>query len=167
MQLEQLLINQPALGWDVENRVDILNRFVLLYNSYITVPRDYGTGSAVSTVEAHILANIDNHPGITVTELARKWQRTKGAISQTVSKLESKGYVCRERKATDAKVFHLYTTDAGKALCHAHLLYDKEHIAQTLALLSGDGCTPEDFDAFYRVLSSFTRHLSLRAAKGE
>lgn len=82
MSIEHLTQNLVA-------RADTLYKFVLLYNNYLTSPRDYGTGNVVTMVEVHTLTEIADHPGITVTQLAEFWNRTKSAVSQTVSKLEN------------------------------------------------------------------------------
>ena len=57
--------------------------------------KDYGTGELYSPVEAHLLEKIYFNPGITVTELAKKSNRSKGAISQVVTKLIDKGLVIK------------------------------------------------------------------------
>ena len=54
----------------------------------ITAAKDYGTGEKMHTVEVHILSWIAENPGISVTDVALAWNRTKGAVSQIIRKLE-------------------------------------------------------------------------------
>ena len=74
-------------------RADLVYSFVTVYNSYINELRDYGTGLMINMVEVHTLTMIADNPGITVNELSKMWNRTKGAVSQNVAKLEKKGLI--------------------------------------------------------------------------
>ena len=76
---------------ELNTKASIIYKFVTTYSDYIKKPHDYGTGEIISMVEVHILTIIEENPGITVTEVALGWNRTKGAISQTISKLEKRG----------------------------------------------------------------------------
>ncbi len=140
----------------LSSRIDKLYQFILTYSDYIGKPRDYGTGLLVSMVEVHILTLIEDHPGITISDLAKKWRRTKSAISQNVKKLEAKGLVHRVRDGDNAKVFHLYPTNEGVRLSTAHKLYDNVAILQAHNDLLRT-CTPEELDAFYKVLDAYSK----------
>lgn len=133
-----------------------LYQFVIAYSDYINKSRDYGTGMLINMVEVHILTLIEDHPGTTVSGLAKEWRRTKSAISQTVKKLEAKGLVHRVRDKDDAKVFHLYTTDEGARLSTAHKLYDNMTILQAQNELLRT-CTPEEINAFFKVLDVYSK----------
>ena len=95
----------------------------------LTEARDFGTGEKYFTVEIHIMSYIANHPGITVTKLARDWNRTKGAISQIVKKLETKELIYRVRGKGAVKGVCLYVTEKGKRLDCAHREYDNKTYA--------------------------------------
>ena len=56
--------------------VDILHQVANLYIS-TKVPQDYGTGEEYTSVEVHTLKHIADNPGITVTELAWDYAKTK------------------------------------------------------------------------------------------
>ena len=58
---------------------DILHQASMLYMAS-NFPIDYGTGTKYTSVEVHMLKYIIDHPGKTVTELSREWDRTKPAI---------------------------------------------------------------------------------------
>ena len=73
--------------------------------------------------EVHLLTAIEENPGTTVTELAEIWNRTKGAICQTVTRLEKAGYVLRRKEGGDTKTVHLYPSEEGIKLSKAHKAY--------------------------------------------
>ncbi len=135
-------------------RADKLYQFVMANSDYINEAKDYGTGLLISMVEVHILTIIEDNPGITISNLAKKWKRTKSAISQNVKKLEAKGLVYRVRDEEDAKIVHLYPTGEGVQLSTAHKLFDNMDILQTQNDLLRS-CTTEEIDAFYKVLEAY------------
>ena len=79
----------------------------------ITAAKDYGTGEKMHTVEVHILSWIAENPGISVTDVALAWNRTKGAVSQIIRKLEEKGMVERKNPPDNKKTVCLYVTEKG------------------------------------------------------
>lgn len=137
-------------------RADLVYSFVTVYNSYINELRDYGTGLMINMVEVHTLTMIADTPGITVNELSKMWNRTKGAVSQNVAKLEKKGLIVRRRSDDDARLVHLYATEEGEALSTAHKHFDNIDIAQTQRDLLKD-CTMEELNAFFKVLGIYYR----------
>ena len=105
--------------------------FVLAYSNYYSIRRDYGTGEKFTMIEIHILTEICDNSGITVTELAEKWCRTSSAISQTVKKLIKWGFVNRISNENNGKIFHLSITEKGKELALIHKRYDNLDIIKT------------------------------------
>lgn len=95
----------------------------------LTEARDFGTGEKYYTAEIHIMSYIADNPGITVTELARAWNRTKGAISQIIKKLEYKELVYRTKENGNHKNVCLYVTNKGMTLNNAHREYDNKTYA--------------------------------------
>lgn len=125
--------------------------FVALRNQADEVSRDYGTGDLSNMTEAHLVIDICDHEGATVTELAEMSCRTKSAISQIISKIEKKGYITRKRCKTNYRVYHFYPTEEGLRLCRQHKIYDVQMmLACNERMLKY--CTQEEIDAFYKVL---------------
>ena len=85
---------------------ELLYRFVILYYSYCTKPRDYGFGIPLSMIEAHSITFIDDNPGVTISQLAAHYRRTTSAVSQMATKLEKKGLITR-KMVTNLKNIHL------------------------------------------------------------
>ena len=133
---------------------EVLYEFVLLYSDYMYRTCDYGNGDPIKMVEVHTLTMIETNPGITVSDLAKMWKRTKGTVSVNVGLLEKKGYIYREKHEGNAKVVHLYPTEKGKNLSMVHKAYDNLEIVQTRAKLL-QTCTQEELTAYDKVIRAY------------
>ena len=110
---------------------EIIELFVRLankHNSLMKIPLDFGIGSHLYHSEMHMIDQIGDHPEMNITELAGLIGVTKGAISQTVKKLESKGVVTRYKRGENEKEVFLKFTDIGKKIYNKHKEIDKEAI---------------------------------------
>ena len=142
----------------LDARAEKLYDFVYYYNKYMKEPKDYGTGNLLSAPLAHILTNIEEEPGLTITQLARDRNRTTSAISQTVMALQKDGYIYKEKRDGNDKELLLYPTEKGKAIARAHKLYDIQDITSTTnALLKN--CSAAELDTFYKVLDEYLKIL--------
>ena len=139
-------------------KADLLYEFVVKYSDMMQETHDYGTGALLNMIEVHLLTYIDQNPGITSTELAKMWNRTKGSISQQVKKLETNGYIEKVKHESNGKLILLYTTSTGKKLSSEHMHYDIIDIMQTMRLLLHN-CTIEEIDAFYKVVGEYIKIL--------
>lgn len=131
-----------------------IHQFVLLYYNYMYSVRDYGNGAPIRMVEVHTLTMIERNPGVTVSELAKMWRRTKGTVSLNVTALEKAGYIYREKTPDNAKVVHLYATPSGKELSALHKAYDNLEIVRLQASLL-KYCTRDELNAFYKVIHAY------------
>ena len=149
----------PALSEELFHKMtDHTNqvyKFVKIYNDYANAPRDYGTGEKVNMLSVHIMSDIEEHPGITVTELAEEWVRTKGSISQVIKNLDENGYIIKKKEGNNNKNVHLYPTSKGVELSLAHKMYDARNLKNTLDFFT-QYCTEEELTAFYKVLGYYT-----------
>ncbi len=139
----------------LNDKANLLYKFVMLYSDYVAENQDYGTGELINMVEVHTLTAIEDNPGINVSELALMWNRTKGAISQTVTKLEKKGYIERRKQEGNAKTVMLFPTEKGVRLSQAHKRYDSVEVSKTMNELLRAGCTMEEIDAFFSVIVKY------------
>jgi DNA-binding MarR family transcriptional regulator len=90
------------------------------YNSLEKIPVDYGVGKDLYHSERHLLDQIGDYPEKNITELAQFMGVTKGAISQTVKKLENKGIVYRYKGDQNEKEPFLELTETGKGVYEKH-----------------------------------------------
>ena len=149
----------PALSEELFHKMtehtNQVYKFVKIYNDYANAPRDYGTGEKVNMLSVHIMSDIEEHPGITVTELAEGWVRTKGSISQVIKNLDENGYIIKKKEGNNNKNVHLYPTSKGVELSLAHKMYDARNLKNTLDFFT-QYCTEEELTAFYKVLGYYT-----------
>ena len=149
----------PALSEELFHKMtehtNQVYKFVKIYNDYANAPRDYGTGEKVNMLSVHIMSDIEEHPGITVTELAEEWVRTKGSISQVIENLDENGYIIKKKEGNNNKNVHLYPTSKGVELSLAHKMYDARNLKNTLDFFT-QYCTEEELTAFYKVLGYYT-----------
>lgn len=143
----------------LNDRHNVIYEFVMRYNDYIYAEHDYGNGHPLTMIEVHTLTYIQDHPGTTVTELTDYWHKTKGAISQTVSRLENLGLVEKTKKDGNGKNVYLYVTDQGARVSSSHKLYDILDITKTLSKIQRE-CSPEEIDTFYKVLAVYYQVIS-------
>ena len=109
---------------------DILHQASMLYMAS-NLPIDYGTGTKYTSVEVHMLKYIIDHPGKTVTELSREWDRTKPAISQMLKRMEQKGLISWTTEPGNNKKQLYHATEQGIQLHSAHTENDTNVIGQT------------------------------------
>jgi len=96
--------------------VELFIRVVERYNALEKIPVTAGSRHKVYHSERHMIDRVGDQPGMNLTEFARSIGVTKGAVSQVVSKLETKGLVRRIRAEADAKTVYLELTPAGRDL---------------------------------------------------
>lgn len=83
-------------------------------------PVTLSTNELIYRFELHIIEAIGNNANITVNELAKKMNVTKGAISQVVTKLVQKGIVVRNKNLYNKKIVELVLTSKGEKIYQGH-----------------------------------------------
>lgn len=140
---------------ELSKLLDPMYDFVLAFSNYYNTRRNYGLGPDLTMIEVHILTQIADNPGITVTELANNWNRTTSAISQTVRKLMKQDLVYRENSKVNGKIFHLYTSQAGNDLALSHKKYDNVDNLKTRKKLL-ETFTVEELVSFDNICKAYT-----------
>ncbi|MEH7349425.1 MarR family winged helix-turn-helix transcriptional regulator [Gottfriedia acidiceleris] len=153
-------IQTNAKYHELDAKPNIIYKFVMNYSDYIKSARDYGTGEIINMVEVHTLTVIEENPGITVTEVALEWNRTKGAVYQIISKLEKRGLIKRKKEVGNARIVHLYVTEKGNLLSKAHKEYDINELIWADKTLS-KSFTSEEINVFYNVMQKYTELLDM------
>jgi DNA-binding MarR family transcriptional regulator len=90
------------------------DRVVTVMESMHAPSLSFGTGVAMFRREIHTVQAIGRNPGINVTDLAEYMGVTKGAVSQTITKLTKKGLVRKTYAPGNAKEVILELTDLGQ-----------------------------------------------------
>lgn len=133
--------------------MDLLYEFALIGSGFMLKPRDYGTGEVVNVVEVHTLSMIADNPGICITDVARLWNRTLGAASRNIDKLQSKGYIEKKKLDGNNKTIRLYPTEKGTELARLHSECDKQQV-QALTEKVLENHSPDEVIKFFSVLKS-------------
>ena len=81
---------------------------------------EYGTGILMQHAEMYLVEILGLNEGLSVTRIAGIMQITKGAVSQTLKKLEHKGLVQKYPDPANASRTLLYLSTAGKKVLKAH-----------------------------------------------
>lgn len=97
--------------------------FMGLYNRINTSEKqqyDFGTGVMLYPSEIHTIEAIGQNKGINVTELAKLMRVTKGAISQVIKKLETKGMLIKYFSDGNNQRVLLKLTAKGRTAFEGH-----------------------------------------------
>ncbi|HWQ58457.1 MAG TPA: MarR family transcriptional regulator [Clostridia bacterium] len=132
----------------------LVHQFAMLSGSRAACGAN-GARESISMVEARMLETISRNKGINVSELAALWDRTKGAISQTATKLERKGCIARHKQEGNAKTVMLYPTDKGMRLLRERRCRDSAEISEAVGGLLRAGCTEDEIQNFFRVMEQY------------
>ncbi|UTC78042.1 MarR family transcriptional regulator [Treponema sp. OMZ 799] len=151
---------------NISSVVDGMYDFVLSFSYYYTIRRDYGTDRKYTMIEMHILTDIYDNENITVSALAKKWNRTSSAISQIVHRLIKWGLVYKEVNESDGKVFFLRTTEKAKETVLKHKAYDNKDNVKTRKKLL-ESFTVDEMVAFDKILKAYTRILEKTNSKNK
>ncbi len=103
------------------NIVGAFKRTMKLERELEQKPRDYGTGEKLYSSEIHMIEAIGVSDGLSVTDVADYFGITKGAVSQTLKKLENKELVKKERDPANSSRYILGLTTKGKAAFYSHM----------------------------------------------
>ncbi len=150
--MEPDIQRDPNFEYYIELMEDVY-RFVMCSMDDYNAVHDYGTGKVLNMVEMHTLSMIAERPGLRVTDVAKRWNRTLGAASKNISKLCSKGLIQKRKLPGDDKTIHLYATERGEELAELHRQYDRQQIGETLQYLLTRH-REEDLRIFHEVLRS-------------
>lgn len=158
MQKEYFLENRRTIIDDtyeaLNERYNNLYQFVMHYTTYIYSSHKYDGESMLTMIEAHTLTYIEDHPGVTPSELVKYWDKTKGAISQILTCLEDRGLIFKEKGMNNKKNVYLYVTEEGLKLSKAHKMYDINDIAKTVSHLQKK-CSTEEIETFFKVVCAY------------
>ncbi|MCT4566452.1 MAG: winged helix DNA-binding protein [Maledivibacter sp.] len=100
-------------------------------------PKNFETDVEIYRSEIHIINVIGDNDDIHISEVARKFGVTKGAISKTIKKLERKGLVEKIIDKTNNTRTLVKLTDKGMKAYYAHEKYHSEYDKDMFLYLAG------------------------------
>jgi DNA-binding MarR family transcriptional regulator len=104
----------------------ILLRVIYKFFEVDKKSRFYGTDKPLFEAEIHMIKSIKENEGIHVTGLAEKLGITKGAVSQTIAKLQKKGMVIKDRDSSNQSKLVLRLTEKGEIAYKSHIDYHEK-----------------------------------------
>lgn len=100
---------------------DKFTELVRLYLEVEKKPRKYGTDETLTGSEIHLIELIgDKDEQLSVTDIAKYSNVTKGAVSQSLKKLEKKGLTEKEEDPVNLSRTIVRLTSKGKAAYYSH-----------------------------------------------
>ena len=105
---------------------DVMIRIINRYNEAEKKPRHYGTDDLLFPSEVHMVSLIGNNEGCGVSELARIAGVTKGAISQIVKKLETRGLIVKSEERGNSSKVLVNLTNKGRVVYYAHEMHHED-----------------------------------------
>jgi DNA-binding MarR family transcriptional regulator len=126
-------------------------------------PRRFHSGIEMFSGEMHLLETIGDQPGCSVTALAGWFGVSKGAVSQTLKRLDKKNLIVRETDPRNLSRVRLSLNKAGQAIYKEHKEWHRQRLDGGLLDLMNDLSEEEgqflhrSFDRFNRVLQEMIR----------
>ena len=159
MQSEKIRQETVRSLGDLGHTVGCVIRFTLMFNGFMMRKRSYGGGEKLTLVELMLLLTISESEGIFATEIAKKWRKTKGAISQILKKLETKGLIDKQRDSHDAKMYGLFLTERGRQIIEE---FDQQDTVESPVMREKmrEEFTEEQINNFYCVMRKYTEILT-------
>ena len=116
----------------MENELQgLIDQFLKILNLYEVLgrkPKDYGSGDLLYLTEVHTISVVGKNESVNMTGLAELMGVTRGAISQTVRKLVSKGLILK-LNSRNRKEINLSLSEKGKVVFRGLELHQKEIFA--------------------------------------
>lgn len=103
-------------------------------NDYNALLHDY-SGVVLYQAESQFIHQIGANPGITITELAAFFDKTKSACSQLMRRMKDKGWLDQIRNEENNREFNLYLTEDGQKIYEFHKEFEEGCYRRTAQML--------------------------------
>lgn len=101
---------------------------------YNTLLHDYN-GVILYQAESQFIRKIGEKPGITITELAVLFDKTKSACSQLMRRMKDKGWLIQTRNVDNNREYNLYLTVEGQEIYEKHRDFEETCYRRTAMML--------------------------------
>lgn len=108
----------------------------------------------VSLKEMHTIDIIGKHKNVTPSDIASELMLTLGTVTTSLNRLETKGYIQRNRSNVDRRVVHLVLTKKGKLLYRLHSEFHKSMVKKIIEEMN-----EEEMEALLKGLISLHQFL--------
>ncbi|MCD4678735.1 MAG: MarR family transcriptional regulator [Desulfobacula sp.] len=83
-------------------------------------PKKFGTDELLSHSGIHLIEIIGDNEGLSVTDISKHLEITKGAVSQSLKRLETKGFTTKETDPENLSRSNVMLTSKGYTAYWAH-----------------------------------------------
>lgn len=125
---------------------------------YNELLHDYN-GVLMYQAESQFIHQIGKNPGITVTELANVFHKTRSACSQLMRRMKEKGWLYQKRNIANNREYNLYLTEEGEKIYSYHKAFESSCYERTAQMLSQ--FSEEELETYIRIQEKMNEAFSL------
>lgn len=130
-------------------------RLINKYNAKTKQPKTFGTAETVCGSEAQVLDVVAHEQPVTPSQIAALLGITKGAVSQTLAKLEKKALIVRSPSSNGMVTIRL--SQAGEEILINYYAYRDCRLRKVIA--AAQALPPESAAAVLQMLEAFEEAL--------
>lgn len=122
-------------------------------------------GTILFQAESQMIKMIGDNPGITASEISKRFGKTGSASSQLIRKMKEKGWVRQERNPDNNRLYNLFLTEEGETIYQNHKQFEERCYQRTFHSL--DEFTEEElrlYIAIQRCMNA-TFHLDVEESR--
>lgn len=135
---------------------DFSEKVKMIHATYRTLIRKVTDEHDITVPHYKLLCGIASDEGLSQVELAKDVHMQTPTVSLLLKQMEEMELVFRRPDKYDLRKTHVYTSEKGKAL---FLVLNRESLKIEASIMKGT--SPEDAEAFYRVLDNMERNAKL------
>jgi DNA-binding MarR family transcriptional regulator len=135
------------------------SRVVKLWHELEKKPQKFGTDEDLYSSEIHLIETIGENNNFSVTDIAKQLGVTKGAVSQTLKKLETKGLTAKHTDPQNSSRAIVELTSKGKMAYYAHAHWHEQMDGGFKTYMNS--LEQEQMDLIYEVLSNVENFLKV------
>lgn len=130
--------------------IDVLDEGVEYIRAYDEQLHDY-QGVILYQAESQVIKSVGDHPGITVSELAKGTGKTSSAFSQLIRKLRGKDWIRQERNEDNNRIYNLYLTEEGQKIYEGHKAFENRSYQRSYHML--DDFSVKEMQTYMKIQS--------------
>lgn len=132
-------------------------RLINKYNAKTKQPKTFGTTDTVSGAEAQVLDVVAHEQPVIASRIAASLGITKGAVSQTLAKLEKKALIVRAPSEESGGMVMIRLSQAGQEILTNYYAYRDCRLRKVIA--AAQALPPESAALVFSMLEAFEEAL--------
>lgn len=138
---------------------------IQIISNRANLPQDFGVGHKLYTAQIHIISVIGEKPGCSPLELSQKLNITKGAVSQTLSKLEKMELIEKRKGGQYPNRIQIYLTSSGEQVLEEHQSHHARKLEKLYAMM--ESTSKEEEQAIEKFLETLIEALCQKGKEDE